>query len=105
MMSVGGADNGLTAQGSTGRAGRIRARLLAAFSPSELSIDDESARHAGHAGSSDAGETHYRVRIRAAAFAGMSRVAKHRAVNGALAEEFETGLHALALDIGGPDAP
>ena len=44
------------------------------------------------------GETHYAVHIRAGAFAGLSRLAKHRAVNEALKGEFATGLHALHID-------
>jgi BolA protein len=76
---------------------RIRAALSAAFSPGELDVVDESHLHHGHAGASPGGETHYSVRIRAAAFAGLSRVAKHRLVNDALAGEFATGLHALSI--------
>ncbi len=88
----------LTRQELTSRAERMRAALEAAFAPSELEITDESELHRGHAGASPSGETHYRILIRAPAFAGLSRVARHRAVNGALAAEFETGLHALSID-------
>jgi BolA protein len=84
------------------RAERMRAALLAAFSPDHLDIVDDSDRHAGHAGAHPAGETHYTVRMVSAAFAGESRVARQRAVNRVLAAEFETGLHALALDLSPP---
>jgi BolA protein len=82
----------------TSRAERIRSALAAAFSPAELDIVDESHLHHGHAGAAPGGETHYSVRIRSAAFAGQSRLARHRAVNDALKAEFEAGLHALHID-------
>jgi len=75
----------------------IRAKLTAAFSPAELRIEDESARHAGHAGARGGGESHFSVRIVSGAFAGLSRVARQRKVYAVLAEEFAEGLHALAL--------
>jgi BolA protein len=81
----------------TSRAERMKAALTAAFSPEMLEIDDESQLHHGHAGAAPGGETHYAVKIRAAAFAGLSRVARHRAVNAALAAEFASGLHALSI--------
>lgn len=85
---------------------RIESKLRQAFHPDRLEVLDESHRHAGH-GSADAtfdgqGGTHMRVRIVAAAFADMGRVARHRAVNEALREELEAGVHALALEIAAP---
>lgn len=85
------------------RAARIEARLRAAFAPTELRIADDSARHAGHAGAAPGGETHYTVLLVSAAFHGQSRVARHRAVNAALAGEFDAGLHALALFLRTPE--
>lgn len=82
----------------TGRSLRIRAALTERFAPRELEIVDESARHAGHAGASPGGETHFNLKIRAEAFATMSRIERHRAVSEALAGEFATGLHALSID-------
>ncbi len=76
---------------------RIHAALSTALSPSELNVIDDSARHAGHAGASPEGETHYNVEITAPAFAGLSRVAMQRAVMDALKSEFDTGLHALSI--------
>jgi len=87
---------------SSNRQSRMQASLRAAFSPLELSISDDSAKHAGHAGAAPGGETHFTVRIVAASFDGQSRVARSRAVHAALAEEFATGLHALALILRSP---
>ena len=83
-------------------------KLKVAFAPERLAVINESGLHAGHqdrdsGGTFDGvGETHFRVRIVAAAFAAMNRVERHRAVNAALADEIEAGLHALAVE---PAAP
>jgi BolA protein len=87
----------------TQRADRIRLSLEARFQPALLEITDDSASHAGHAGASPGGETHYSVHMVSAGFAGMSRVARSRAVHEALAGEFASGLHALALRLQSPE--
>jgi BolA protein len=76
---------------------RIRARLLDDLAPMHLDVIDESAQHAGHAGARPGGETHYRIDIVSPAFAGKSRVQRHRLVYDALAAEIADGVHALAL--------
>lgn len=76
----------------------IRERLQAAFDPRELEVVDDSERHRGHAGYREGGESHFNVRIRAVAFEGKSRVARHRAVHAALGD-IVPRIHALALDI------
>lgn len=86
----------------TDRATRITALLTARFAPAVLAVTDDSARHAGHAGAAPGGETHYSVLLVSAAFEGMPRVARSRAVHAALAEEFAGGLHALALTLRTP---
>jgi BolA protein len=83
------------------RHSRIVDVLTQAFVPQHLEVEDDSARHAGHAGAGPRGETHFNVSMAAAAFEGMSRVARSRAVNEALAGEFE-GLHALSLTLRAP---
>lgn len=80
-------------------ADEITRRLTAAFQPTALEVVNESHRHAGHAGDDGSGESHFRVMIRAAAFAPMGRVERHRAVHAALGD-VTTRVHALALDIG-----
>jgi BolA protein len=78
-------------------ADKMRHKFEAAFAPLELVIQDESAQHAGHAGAPHGGESHFRVRIVSATFAGLSRVERHRRVYAAAREEIAAGLHALAL--------
>ena len=66
--------------------------------PTELKVDDESHLHAGHSGWREGGETHFRIDGVSEAFAGKSRVARHRMINDLLADAFgRDGLHALAI--------
>jgi len=83
------------------RVARIRASLEQALTPEQLDIEDESHRHAGHAGARD-GRGHYRVRIVAAAFAGLPLIKRHQRVYAALGELMQTDIHALALDTRAP---
>ncbi len=76
---------------------RLRRKLETAFQPVEISIIDESARHAGHAGARAGGESHFRIRIISPAVAGLSRVERQRRVYQAVVDEIAGGLHALAL--------
>ena len=82
---------------------RLRAKLEAALSPLALDIEDESAKHAGHAGAREGGETHYRIRIVSESFAGLSRVQRQRKVYAAVAEELAERVHALSLVTLTPD--
>lgn len=77
---------------------RIAARLTEALSPQALDVVDESHLHKGHAGARPGGETHYRIRITATAFAGLSRLEMHRRINALLADELAGGVHALAIE-------
>jgi BolA protein len=77
----------------------IAARLTAAFAPDRLEVINESHRHAGHAGDDGSGESHFRIVLRAAGLAPLSRVARHRAVHAALGD-LTRRVHALALDLG-----
>ncbi|MGH6875421.1 MAG: BolA family protein [Aestuariivirgaceae bacterium] len=72
-------------------------KLREAFLPSQLEVIDESRKHAGHAGARPEGETHFRVRIVAAAFEGKSLLDRHRLVNDALADELAGPVHALSI--------
>ncbi|MCA8890122.1 MAG: BolA family transcriptional regulator [Parvularculaceae bacterium] len=75
----------------------IREKIEKAISPELVEVKDESHLHAGHAGSRPGGESHFRVRVVAAAFEGLSPVARQRAVNAALKEELAGPIHALAM--------
>lgn len=81
-------------------ASAIEARLRERLQPTQLQVLDESAAHAGHAGANGTGAgTHFRVRIRAPRFEGLSRVQRHRLVYDALQDFIDGGLHALAIEL------
>ncbi|OYU76765.1 MAG: BolA family transcriptional regulator [Alphaproteobacteria bacterium PA3] len=92
---------------------QMRKKLTDAFAPLVLEILDESASHAGHAGAAvhaakqggaatGIGETHFSVTIVSAAFVGLNRVARQRAIYQVLAEELAGPVHALALKADAP---
>jgi BolA protein len=78
-------------------ADRIRSKLDEAFAPTRLEVQDDSAKHKGHSGAREGGESHFSVRIVSARFEGLSRVARQRLVNAVLAEELAGPVHALAI--------
>ena len=79
----------------------IQARLQAALSPTHLAVEDDSHRHAGHAGAREGG--HYTVRITSARFTGLTRVARHRLVYDALGPLGPQRIHALAIEARAPN--
>jgi BolA protein len=84
---------------------RIEAKLTEALAPVSLEVIDESHHHAGHGHPGDkrhGNESHFRVEVVSAAFAGKSRVERHRLVNALLAQELTEGLHALAITARAP---
>jgi BolA protein len=75
---------------------RLRAALEHALSPIRLTIEDESARHAGHPGAREGG--HFRLHIVSERFQGLGSVARHRLVYQAIGPLLRSGVHALAID-------
>jgi BolA protein len=80
----------------------LEAKLQAAFAPIALEVIDESSQHQGHAGARPDGESHFRVRIVAAAFKGKSRVEQHRMINQVLELDLRERVHALAIEAAAP---
>ena len=88
----------------------METKLKNAFQPQRLEVVDESHLHAGHHHEESGhhvtydgtGETHFRIRIVAKEFSGMSRIERHRAVNALLGDELKAGLHALAIETAAP---
>lgn len=83
-------------------AAEIETRLHAAFAPTRLIVQDDSAAHAGHAGHDSRGESHFTVEISAEGFAGLGRVERQRRINAALADLLQTRIHALSLRVTAP---
>lgn len=80
-------------------------RRLGALAPERLELVDESAKHAGHAGAAPGGNTHWRLTIVSAAFAGKSVVARHRMIYAALGDLMQNPIHALAIAARAPGEP
>jgi BolA protein len=76
---------------------RITAQLNTMLSPTRLVVTNDSASHAGHMGDDGTGETHFGVEVESPAFIGLSRVARQRLVNRALADLLAGPIHALAI--------
>ncbi|CAM3100927.1 BolA family transcriptional regulator [Paracoccus nototheniae] len=71
---------------------------LGALTPTRLEVVDESEGHRGHAGFREGGESHFRIRIASPAFAGLSRIERHRLVHRILGD-IVPQIHALALEL------
>jgi BolA protein len=87
---------------SGGIAAEIARRLEQALAPSRLDVRNDSAQHRGHAGDDGSGESHFTVEIVSAAFEGMSRLERQRAVNAALGDLMRERIHALAIKASAP---
>ena len=75
----------------------MEALLTAAFAPTKLEIINDSAKHSGHSGDDGSGESHFTIVIASAAFDGVSRLNRQRAVNKALGDIPGERVHALAI--------
>lgn len=82
---------------------QMRAKLEAALSPDLLDIVDDSESHRGHGGYREGGESHFNMKIVAAAFEGASRVSRQRMVFDVLSAELAGPVHALSLQCLTPD--
>lgn len=73
----------------------IRKRLQTAFLPDLLNLVDDSHLHIGHSGNKGGG--HYRIHIVSQQFAGMTRLARQRAVQDTLHDLYSAQIHALSI--------
>ncbi|NVD72475.1 BolA family transcriptional regulator [Duganella sp. BJB488] len=78
------------------RIDRMRSRFQAALAPLELTLEDDSALHAGHAGAASGGG-HYNVRIVSLQFEGLKLVTRHRLVYDSVHDMMHKEIHALAI--------
>ena len=81
----------------------IEVALRQRFAPAFLEVQDDSSKHAGHAGAREG--RHFTVRVVCDAFAGQSRVQRHRLVYDALASLIVRGIHALVIEARAPEEP
>ena len=82
---------------------RAMREKLATLRPLALELEDESAQHAGHAGSRPSGGSHWRLTIVSEAFRGVSAVARHRMVYEALGDLMKRDIHALKIEASAPE--
>ena len=80
----------------------ITKKLKDAFAPESIDVVDESNLHEGHAGHRPGGQSHFRIYIVSQAFAGKSRIDRHRMINSVLADDLAGGVHALAIHAAAP---
>ncbi|WP_241607894.1 transcriptional regulator BolA [Rosenbergiella epipactidis] len=71
----------------------IEEKLIQAFSPSHLDVQNESYRHNVPAGA----ESHFKVIIVSEQFTDQRFLARHRSIYSILGAELSGGVHALAL--------
>lgn len=74
---------------------RLQQLLTDALSPIDLTIEDDSASHVGHAGNKGGG--HYNVTIVSSQFEGLSLIKRHRLVYDAVDELMVSDIHALSI--------
>ncbi len=84
-------------------ADQIVSKLSKALTPQSVELVDESEKHRGHAGHREAGESHFRLKIVARAFDGLSRLERQRLVNEVLKDELAGHVHALSIKALTPD--
>ena len=72
----------------------IARKLAGTFAPEQLAVENQSDQHSGPRGR----ESHFKVVVVSAAFAGQSLVQRHRAINATLADELGGGVHALSIE-------
>jgi len=77
--------------------------LQARFEPEYLQIEDESRKHAGHAGVQAHGGGHYVVSIRCAELEPLNTLQRHRLLNDAVRDLFAEVIHAISFRF--PPAP
>lgn len=81
------------------RQARIIRALTNGLSPLHLEVIDESHLHSVPKGS----ESHFKLVVVSETFANERPLSRHRRVNALLREEFQTGLHALAIHTWTPE--
>ena len=74
---------------------------LVPLAPAAIEVNDDSAKHAGHAGNNGGG--HLSAKIVSNAFSGLSTVARHRAVFALVSDLMPHRIHALSLTVLTPE--
>jgi len=83
---------------STKRINKIREKLMAALSPTQLDITDDSHQHHGHAGFDEEG-SHFTVTIASPHFQNKNLVECHQLIYQALGTMVPNEIHALQIKV------
>ncbi|HEV2524292.1 MAG TPA: BolA family protein [Gammaproteobacteria bacterium] len=75
---------------------------LGSLEPTVLSVEDQSARHAGHAGAQSGGG-HFALTIVSDAFEGKTAVRRHQMIYEALGELMKQDIHAISINAKTPN--
>ncbi len=81
---------------TTDRVSMIRERLQQALAPESIEIEDDSHKHAGHAGAKSGGG-HFNVRVISRQFEGKKLLERHRMVYDAMGDAMQNEIHALSI--------
>lgn len=81
------------------RKARIEKKIYSELAPLHLEVVDESHMHSVPEGA----ESHFKVLVVSGHFADKKLVGRHRVLNALLADELQSGLHALALHTWTPE--
>ena len=76
---------------------KIKKTLTDHFQPQYILVEDDSARHAGHAQALQTGGKHFSVVIVSNKFAGKTLMERHRIVYEILKDGMKKEIHALAI--------
>lgn len=80
---------------------RIIKKLSENLEPRFLEVNNQSGLHRGHPGDNGSMETHFEVKIVSKLLNG-TRIENQRKIHELLKDEFDNGLHALAIKIINP---
>ena len=81
---------------------KIKDKIINAFSPDVLEIQNDSEKHLGHAGYDGTGESHFQITIVSESFVDKSRIDRYRMIHDALEDEHKT-IHSLAFTLKTPE--
>ena len=78
---------------------QIKVCLIQNFKPTFIEVADDSARHQGHREARAGGGSHFRVKMAAESFNGLSLIKRHQAVYRTLESFLQSGVHALQMEL------
>lgn len=81
---------------------QIEDQIRNAIDVSNLTLINESEKHAGHAGDNGTGQTHFKLMVVSNDFSGLTRVQRQKLIMQQVKGLFSQGLHALSMTVKTP---